>query len=277
MRITGSTKLYAILGRPVHHSASPDLYNAWFAHHSVDARYGALDVPPAKSEQVPDALRTLGLAGVNLTVPLKEAVLPHLDELALSARRAGAVNVVIREGDRLVGHNTDGSGLVSHLCSLGFDRLRHAVVLGAGGAGRAAVSALLAAGLPAVFLLNRTLARAEAVAADLGDRVHPRPLTPAAFAAVAPEAGLVIQATSGAGRDRVEALDIRTLPSGCLWSDLNYWDARAPHRAALRAAGCRFDDGWGMLVAQAAESFCLFTGISLSLPQAHALLPARTP
>lgn len=276
--ISGETRLYAVLGRPVHHSASPGLYNAWFRHFGVDARYAALDVPPERAAGVPDALRTLGLAGVNLTVPLKEAVLPHLDALAPSATRVGAVNVVRREQDRLVGYNTDGTGLLAHLRSLGFDETRPAVVLGAGGAGRAAVAALLDAGLPRVHLLNRTPARAQAVADRLGERVHPGPLTADAFTAIADTVGLVVQAVSGAGRGSVSALRLHGLTERrVLWSDLNYWDSNPPHRADLTRLGHRFDDGWGMLVAQAVEAFTLFTDIPLSLADAHALLPPRVP
>ncbi|MBO86609.1 MAG: shikimate dehydrogenase [Deltaproteobacteria bacterium] len=276
--ITGHTRLYAVLGRPVAHSASPGLYNTWFAHFGVDARYGALDVPPDRADRVPDALRTLGLAGANLTVPLKEAVIPHLDALAPSAQRAGAVNVIRREQGRLVGHNTDGSGLRSHLCGLGFDETRPALVLGAGGAGRAAVGALLDAGLPVVYLLNRTTARARAVAEQLGSRVRPGPLTPEAFAAVACEVGLVVQAVSGPGRVCIDALDpARLSERSVLWSDLNYWDPTPPHHARLAELGHRFDDGWGMLVGQAIGAFELFTGLQLSRLEAHALLPGRTP
>ena len=278
MPISGQTRLYAVLGRPVHHSASPGLYNAWFRHFAVDACYGALDVPPERADRVPDALRTLGLAGANLTVPLKEAVLPHLDGLAPSATRVGAVNVGRREHGRLVGDNTDGTGLLAHLRSLGFDETRPAVVLGAGGAGRAAAAALLDAGLPGVHLLNRTPARAQAVADRLGARVHPGPLTADAFSAVAGAVGLVVQAVSGAGRARISTLDLHGLTERpVLWSDLNYWDPDPPHRADLTRLGHRFDDGWGMLVAQAVEAFVLFTGIPLSLADAHALLPPRVP
>ena len=90
------------------------------------------------------------------------------------------------------------------------------------------------------------------------------------------QAGLVVQATSGAGRSQVEALPLAALPTaGVLWSDLNYWDAEPPHRTELRRAGHRFDDGWGMLVAQALEAFHLFTGVRLARSVAHALLPPR--
>lgn len=275
MTLTGATRTFALLGRPVHHSASPRLHNTWLRALDIDARYVALDVPPERGGAVVDALRTLGLAGVNLTVPLKEAVLPHLDALAPSAEAAGAANVVVREADRLIGHNTDGSGLVAHLRTRDVDWRRPAVVLGAGGAGRAVAAGLQAAGVPVVHLLNRTEARAQRVAGVLGDRVEGGPLTPDAFSERVAEAGLVVQATSGGGRTLVDTLAVDTVRTDALWVDLNYWDTAPPLLPALTARGVAFDDGWGMLVAQAVGAFTLFTGQRLSLEKAHALLGPR--
>lgn len=280
--VSGRTRTFAVLGRPIAHSDSPRLHNAWLAALGVDATYVALDVPPERAAEVPAAMRTLGLAGANLTVPLKEAVLPHLDHLAPSARAAGAANVVVRREGRLVGHNTDGSGLVAHLRRIGTALDRPTAVLGAGGAGRAVVAALLAAGSPRVHLLNRTVDRARRVADQLGDRVRPGSLTPTHLHAIGPTLGLVVQATSGAARAAIDALDPTAVPPGSTWVDLNYWDPDPPHRTALSSGGVHFDDGWGMLVAQAAEAFTLFTGLPLSLERAHAWVqsaptPERTP
>jgi len=273
--ISGATRTFALLGRPVGHSLSPRLHNAWLQALKVDARYLAIDVPPERGHLVPDALRTLGLAGVNLTVPLKQSVLPQLDALAPSAVQAGAANVIVREGDRLVGHNTDGSGLVAHLQLQGIDLSRPAVVLGAGGAGRSVAASLLQAGLPRVHLLNRTVERAEAVAAVLGPALHPGPLSGRGLQQALPGTGLVVQATAGGGRAAVAGLPLDHLPPKACWVDLNYWDAEPPHRAELHRRGIRFDDGWGMLVAQAAEAFTLFTGHPLPLQRALELAGPR--
>jgi len=273
--ITGATRIFALLGRPVHHSESPRLHNTWLSALDIDARYVALDVPPDRAHHVPDAMRTLGLAGVNLTVPLKEAVLPHLDALAPSAQAAGAANVIVRDAGRLIGHNTDGSGLVTHLRTQTVDWTRPAVVLGAGGAGRAVVGALLSAGIPRVHLLNRTVARATEVASRFGGRVVPGPLTNPGWREAQSGAGLVIQATSGAGRAAVATLDVSRLHRPLCWVDLNYWDQTPPLRTQLLSQGLDFDDGWGMLVAQAVEALTLFTGHRLPLAHAHSLLGPR--
>ena len=270
--ISGATRTFALLGRPVHHSRSPWIHNRLLRAHGIDAVYVALDVDPARAAGVPMALRSLGLSGVNLTVPLKEAVLPELDVLAPSARRAGAANVVVREGRLLVGHNTDGDGFVAHIKTLGVTFGAPAIVLGAGGAGRAVTAALLQAGVPEVHLLNRSVERAESVAVALAGlgRVRPGPLRDAHWTTCPRR--LVVNAVSGGGRPAVAGLSVDHLPRGTVWSDLNYWDDNPPQRGALRASGHHFDDGWGMLVGQAVKAFTLFTGVRLSLDKAHALL-----
>lgn len=270
--ITGHTRTLAVLGRPVRHSLSPYLHNRWLSAAGIDARYVALDVPPEQAHQVATALRTLGLAGANLTVPIKEAVLPHLDRLAPSVQRAGAVNTVTVEDGVLVGHNTDGAGFVAHARWRDTDLSRPAIVLGAGGAGRAVAAALIDAGVPQVALLNRTPDRAHAVAAALGDSaLLPGPLTD--FPRHAPDAGLVVVAVSGGGHASISSLDPTLLPVGATWADLNYWQAQPPLREEAQAHGLIFDDGWGMLVAQAVEALRLFVGLSLSLDAAHAQAP----
>lgn len=267
MSVSGQTAVYAVLGRPVGHSASPALHNAWFVEHGVDAVYVALDVPPERAGDVIGALRVLGLAGANLTVPLKEAALPHLDAVEGLAGTLGAVNTVVRDGERWVGFNTDAEGFVDGLREeLDLDpHGARAVVLGAGGAGVAVGAGLLAAGAASVTWLNRTPARAEAAAArcagvGVGARDH-GPLTPDAFAAAVSGADVVVQATSGAGRARVAGFDPSAVPASAVWSELNYWDADPPLATALRARGVRFQDGRAMLAHQAARAFRHFTGI----------------
>jgi len=273
--ISGATRTFALLGRPVRHSLSPWIHNRLLRAHGVDAVYVALDVDPMHAGHVAQAIRALGLAGVNLTVPLKETVIADLDACAPSAVRAGAANVVVAEGGRLVGHNTDVHGFLSHLRTLDARLDRPAVVLGAGGAGRAVASALLSAGVTELHLLNRTESRAHAVAQALSEQgtVWAGPLRPGCLSTIRP--ALVVNAVSGDGRPAVAALSIDSLPERALWMDLNYWDAAPPHRQALDASGHHFDDGWGMLVAQAVNAFTLFTGVRLSLHKAHDLLGPR--
>lgn len=265
--ITGHTRTYALLGHPVAHSRSPELHNAWFAEQGIDARYVALDVDPARASVLVDALRTLPLSGVNLTIPFKEAVVPTLDEVVGFAAVVGAVNTVVRDGDRLVGHNTDGAGFLAGLRDAFGDVIRGAdvLVLGAGGAGLAVGAAAADAGARSVTWLNRDVARAQAACARCaphwpGVAFQAGSLDAAAFAAHAPSAGLVVAATSGGAADRLASFDIGRVSADAVWCDLNYWMAAPPSLDGLRARGVRVQSGLPMLVHQAAEAFRLFTG-----------------
>ncbi len=268
--ITGRTRVFGLVGHPVRHSLSPAMHNELFRRAGVDAIYVAFDVPPARAGSVGAAVRTLHLAGVNLTVPFKERVLSDLDALSPSARLAGAVNVVLREGDALVGHNTDGEGYVRALADeLGVRPAgTRAIVLGAGGTGRAVAAALAEHGAVEVALLNRTVGRAQAAAGALaevypGTRFLPAALDAPTFAALAPGADLVVNCTSGDAVPAVAALDVSGLRRGAVWTDANYWMADPPQLTACVARGVRIQRGIGMLMHQGALSFALFTGVSV--------------
>lgn len=266
--ITGKTRIFGLLGHPVRHSLSPAMHNELFRRKRIDAIYVAFDVGPEDRDRVGDAIRTLALAGVNLTVPFKESVVPSLDRLSAEAQAAGAVNVVVREGAELVGHNTDGVGWARALKEeLGLEPAgKVGVVLGAGGSGRAVAAAMAAAGARRVVVLNRTPARADRAARVLGERfpachVDAGPLD--AFAAYAPEVDLVVNCTAGEGAPAVAALDVRGLRPGTAWTDANYWMADPPQLAACAARGVRIQRGIGMLIHQGALSFRLFTGVAV--------------
>lgn len=265
--VTGRTAVYALLGHPVAHSASPALHNGWFAALGVDAVYVALEIDPSLGARVVDALRVLPLAGCNLTIPFKQDVVPSLDALDGLAAAAGVVNTIVREGARLVGHNTDGDGFLDGLREIGRGDVRgaKAVVLGAGGAGRAVAAALVREGAD-VVVLNRTPSRAQAaVDAIRGLRDGARPvadaLTPERFAAHVVDADLVVQATSGSGAGAVAALGVDEVPEAALWVDLNYWMDAPPLWSALGARGVARQDGSAMLRRQAARAFRLWTGL----------------
>ena len=254
--ITGHTRIFGLVGHPVRHSLSPEMHTALFQKLGLDAVYVAFDVDPARADRVADAIRTLDLVGVNLTVPFKERVLPHLDHLTVAAQEAGAVNCVINLDGHLTGYNTDGAGLVGALDEEhGFVPAGTRVaVLGAGGAGRAAASTLAAEGAT-VHLLNRTVARAEAACERID--ATPGPLTADGFSA---PFDLVVNCLGGGAETLVEALPIEHLPDSAIWCDVNYWMPNPPRIAACRARGLRVSEGLGMLVHQGALSFELFTG-----------------
>ncbi|MFW6051903.1 MAG: shikimate dehydrogenase family protein, partial [Myxococcota bacterium] len=143
MVLSGATAVYGILGWPVEHSASPAMQNAAFEAAGLDAVYVPFPVRPERLGAAVDGARALGVQGLNVTLPHKEAAAPLLDEVDRDARVLGAVNTIVRDGDRLLGTNTDGPGLVRSLDEAGVQvRGRRVAVLGAGGAARAAVVGL---------------------------------------------------------------------------------------------------------------------------------------
>jgi shikimate dehydrogenase len=161
------TQLCAVILHPAGHTRSPAMHNAAFAALGVDAVYLAFDVAPARLAAALAGARALGVRQLAVSIPHKEAVMPLLDAIDATARRIGAVNTITRDGERLVGSNSDWLGVVRALERETELAGRDAVVLGAGGAARAAVFGLLERGAR-VRVLNRTRARAEQVAADLG-------------------------------------------------------------------------------------------------------------
>ena len=176
MTLSGKAKLAGILGWPVSHSLSPRLHGFWLNEYDLDGAYLPLAVAPENLKQVLSALPLMGFQGVNLRVPHKVAALEIVDELTDVARRIGAINTVFINPDgRLTGTNTDGEGFLASLregASSWQPDEGPAGVLGAGGAARAVLVALIDAGVPNIRLFNRSREGAEALAAALGGPNH---------------------------------------------------------------------------------------------------------
>jgi shikimate dehydrogenase len=256
--VTGAeTRLAGVIGTPIRHSLSPALFQSAFAACGLDWAYLAFDVREGAAPEALAGVRALGLEGVSVTMPHKAAVLPALDELDPTAAALGAVNCVVRRGEVLAGHNTDGAGLVDSLRvdeDLDVAGLR-CVVLGAGGAGRAVAHALGRAGAASVVVVNRTRERAVAAAGLAG------PVGVVGEPGAVGDADLVVNATPvGMGADVQLPLDPGLLGSGQVVVDLVYHPARTPLVDAAAAAGARAIGGLGMLVHQAGHAFTLWTG-----------------
>lgn len=222
MTITGSARVAGIMGWPVSHSRSPILHGYWLEQYGIDGAYVPLAIAPEDFNRALCALPALGFRGVNVTVPHKEAALAAVEEADETARRIGAVNtIVIGESGQLEGRNTDAFGFRESLREEApeFDATSGpAVILGAGGAARALVAALLDAGAPAIRIVNRTAARAEALAEDLGGpcEVFGADKTEQALA----DAALVVNSTSlGMAGQPPLGLDLASLPMTALVVD----------------------------------------------------------
>ena len=202
MKITGTTRLAGIMGWPVAHSRSPALHGFWLDETGIDGAYVPLPVQPEQMEQALRALPALGFRGFNLTIPHKQAALSIVDRVEPLARRIGAVNTIIvaPDGSRSKAATPMPSGFARTCASgarIGRPAAGPAVVLGAGGAARAVVAALTDAGVAEIRIVNRTLARAEALARDLRHRRRgSRSIPGARREAAQRDAGLLVNTTS---------------------------------------------------------------------------------
>lgn len=254
------TRVVALVGSPVRHSLSPRLHNAAFEALGLDWAYVAFEVPLGGGAGAVAAVRALGLAGLNVTMPHKADVAAAVDRLSPTASALGAVNTVRWDRHEVVGDSTDGHGFLAALRGdAGFDPAgRRALVLGAGGTARAVVHALAGAGAVRVVVAARRPAPAAAAAA-LGGAVG-RVGVPDE----ADRADLVVNATpvgmAGVGVPDALPLDPGRLGPGQLVVDLVYEPLVTPLVAAARARGAAAVNGVGMLVHQAARSFELWTG-----------------
>lgn len=255
-------KRAGVMGWPVDHSLSPRVHGYWLKLYGIPGEYVRIPVRPEEFAQRLRALGREGFAGCNVTVPHKEAALAAVDEAHPLAQRIGAVNTVVVRGDgSLYGFNTDGFGFLENLRQgrPGFDAAEGpAVVLGAGGAARAVVAALLEAGAPEVRILNRTRERAEQMAIELMG-IGMGTLTVGAWEARAEAlegAALLVNTTTlgMTGKAPLE-LELESLPQGALVNDIVYAPLETPLLAAARARGNPVVDGLGMLLHQARPGF----------------------
>lgn len=258
---SAATTVVGVIGDPVAHSLSPLLHNTAFAALGLDWVSVGFLVPAGQAAAALAGMRALGIAGLSVTMPHKDAAWALVDERTEAAQRLGAVNCVCRRGARLVGENTDGEGLVESLAhGAGFSPAgARCVVIGAGGAARAVVLALAGAGAGEVVVVNRTAARAEAAAALAG------PVGRVGTAADVPGAALVVQATpvglaGSAAEHQVPPVDPSVLGAGQLAVDLVYHPRVTPWLAAAGERGARTLGGLGMLVHQAARQVEAWTG-----------------
>jgi shikimate dehydrogenase len=263
MAITGEARLAAVIGWPVRHSISPRLHGYWLDRHGIDGAYVPLGVRPEDLGEAMRLLPRIGFVGFNLTVPHKEAALALVHEADAEAWRIGAVNTVIVEADgRLRGVNTDGFGFLHGLRSgfPGWDPGRGpTVVIGAGGASRAVCAALLGAGVGELRLVNRTGARAEAVARDLGGAIACIEWQRRAEALEG--AALVVNATTqGMTGEPSLDLDLAPLPGSAAVMDIVYTPLETGLLKAARARGNRVIDGLGMILHQGRPGFAAWFG-----------------
>lgn len=281
--VSGRTQVFGVMGYPVAHSLSPLMHNRAFAIRGYPGVYVPLPVHPDRVGEAVAGVRALGLAGANVTVPHKQAVIPFLDDVSLKARRIGAVNTIINRGGRLVGENTDGQGFLrSFREELGRDfRSARVVMLGAGGAARALAVELLMAGVDRLVIANRTEARAHALVADLkawydgSAGIEAYGLGGQRLAEEVQQADVLIQASSWGMSPHDDAPSLIPpdwLQPSTAVCDIVYTPAETGLLKAARERGCPTLPGLGMLVHQGAASFELWTGLPAPIAEMRQVL-----
>ena len=271
--IDAETQLYGVFGDPVRHSLSPHLHNTLFRQRGLNAVYLAFTVDRDMLGLAFEAIRTLGMRGANLTIPLKEEALNHIDEIPEDIDRCiGALNTVVNRDGLLYGYNTDVPGFLAALKDeLGFDPSgKKTLVVGAGGAARAAAFALAHAGADTVHLTNRTKDRASGLAEHLVEYFPETDIEAAAAEVFTGESfDLVVNATScGMKSGEPSPFDLASLKKAGAAYDLIYKPARTPFLDSAEKLKIPAANGLGMLAAQAALSFALWTGQTEGVRQA---------
>lgn len=256
--------LAGVMGWPVMHSRSPMLHNYWMERHGLVGRYVPLEIQEAGLEKALRALPALGFAGCNLTIPHKERAMAMVDHLDPVATRIGAMNcVIVRPDGSLAGTNNDGFGYISSIEEADPSWRADSgpiAVLGAGGAARAILVGLIDKGAREIRLINRTAARAEALAKEFGGPIKTAPWSARADALEG--CAMLINTTSQGmqGKEALE-LDIGKLPKSAMVSDAIYIPIETDLLIQARARGNRTVNGLGMLLNQARPAFHAWFGV----------------
>ena len=262
--MSGRSRVAGVMGWPVAHSRSPRLHGYWLRTHGIDGAYVPLPVRPEQFATALRALPMLGFAGVNVTVPHKEAALAAVDRSDATARRIGAVNtIVIRADGTLDGRNSDGFGFRENLRAAvpGWSpKAGPAVILGAGGAARAIAVALLEAGAPEIRVVNRTTERAERLSREIGGSFRVYGWGDRTSALV--DAALLVNTTTlGMSGQPALELALDGLPTTAVVNDIVYSPLETALLAAAKARGNPVVDGLGMLLHQARPAFAAWFGV----------------
>ncbi|CUX83925.1 MAG: shikimate dehydrogenase AroE [Roseibaca calidilacus] len=248
--------LAGVIGCPVGHSRSPILHGTWLRQYGLAGHYVPLHVEADDLADMLRAMPRMGFVGANVTVPHKEAALALADDVTETARRIGAANTLTFGADgRIQADNTDAYGFMANLRqnAPGWQPSGGpALVLGAGGAARAVIVALQDAGVPQIYLTNRTTARADALAAEFGVNTLPWQDRERLL----PQMACLVNTTSLGMRGQPDLeIDLTTLPASALVTDIVYAPLKTPLLAQARAQGCAVVDGLGMLLHQAVPGF----------------------
>ncbi len=272
---TSRPRAACLIGWPAAHSRSPLIHHYWLRTLGIEGGYNIEAIPPEGFAEFILHLASHGFVGANVTRPHKERALA-LSEPDARARAVGAANTLWYDGGKLCSTNTDVEGFINNLdaSAPGWDGASDALVLGAGGASRAVLFGLLERGITRVHLVNRTIARAQALADQFGAAVHP--VAWDAIGELLPRARVLVNTTSlGMHGQPPLNIDLARLPADAVVADLVYVPLKTPLLSAAEARGLRCADGLGMLLHQAVRGFELWFGRRPEVtPELRALVEA---
>ena len=263
--------LAGVVGHPIAHSRSPSLHNYWLRRYGLKGHYIPIDIAPSDLAELIRALPRLGFVGVNITIPHKEDILHFADIVTDRAALIGAANTLIfRKDGKIHADNTDGSGFIANIrqsAPAWAPAAGPAVVLGAGGAARAVVAALIEVGVPEIRLANRTRPRADALRSDFGAKVHVHEWVQAGN--LLDDAVTVVNTTSLGMTGKPDFnVPLTRLNPRALVTDLVYTPLKTQFLIEAEALGCTVVDGLGMLLHQAAPGFERWFGIRPEVDEA---------
>jgi len=262
-----------VIGHPISHSKSPTIHKYWLAKHQLSGTYEAINTPPEKLNEIFDEIRSDQYIGGNVTLPHKQAAFSLCDLTTPEAKKLGAINTIYKKNNRIIGHNTDGYGFLANLDQqvTGWDKnLKKVIVLGAGGATRAIILALINRNAREIIILNRTIKNAENLANKFENHSKKTKLKTgyiSNFAEHASNTDILINTSSvGLNNTSFEGLDLKLLPKTALVHDIVYNPINTPLLRNAKNNKLKTADGLGMLLHQAAPGFEKWFGI---FPEVH--------
>jgi shikimate dehydrogenase len=258
-------KLYALFGCPVHHSLSPLMHNDAFQRLNIAAHYHAFHVEPEHLKDAVAGVRALGIAGLNVTIPHKTAIMALLDDIDAEARRIGAVNTIVNENGRLIGYNTDGPGYVRALEEETNVEIKdkRILLIGAGGAARGIYFSLIDRGAKQIDICNRTVLKAKQLIKECDAAVSSAAFSLSEAEERLGEYDIVINTTSvGMYPNTKEMpLSLANLKEGTIVSDIIYNPLETKWLKEARERNAIVQNGVGMFIYQGALAFEKWTGI----------------
>ena len=268
MQITGKTKIVGVIGDPIKHSHSPQMHNAAFAELGLDYAYLPFHVEPHSLPAAIEGFKAMNVVGINVTIPHKQAVIPLVDEISHDVELIGAANTLIFEGGKIKGENTDVPGFLAGMRETGIEPVQgdSALVIGAGGGARAVLVALIAIGLKPIFIANRTVSKADAIATDFskktGTSLQAIGLDDPRLASVVKDVSLLVNTTPIGMWDSHPPLILsQWLQPRTVVYDIVYTPPETRLLQEAAAQGCHTIQGLGMLIHQGAIAFEKWTKV----------------